>query len=559
MNTHETQSPLERLQQLINLEREDISTLIAYGVGIGLLSLATPVAVQALVNTIAFGALFQPLLVLTLVLLVLISFSNTLVALQFYVVEKLQRRLFVRLFGDIALRLQQAQIAIRDDHYLPELANRFFDVVTLQKTTAVLLLETLGYALQTVIGMLLLGFYHPLLLAFDLFLITMLALILFVMSKNAVKTAIIESKTKYAAAAWLENIATNPLLGKSASDRAFLKARTERIALDYLEACIQHFRILNRQNISALALHTIASTLLLGMGGWLVIDHQLSLGQLIAAELVVSAMIYGLTRLGKTLETYYTLLVSVDKIGHLLDLPQEAAQGMTLNVNNKPYQVDIYRISLPESPYLDELRSFDLHLAAGESLVISQGSNRGSLLDVLFGLRTPNAGYVCLDNHDLRDLNLGLLRDTVSLVRDAEQIEASILDNLHFGTEFELQTLQQVLRQVGLQNTISQLPDGLNSQLGVNGIPLTSEQSLRLTLARALLKRPRLLLLDGVLDHIDADILPALLEVLVANDAPWTLIVNSHHPQVIARCQRHIRIEQGVPFAITTDIDGKNQ
>jgi ABC-type bacteriocin/lantibiotic exporter with double-glycine peptidase domain len=427
MNTHETQSPLERLQQLINLERDDIGTLIAYGVGIGLLSLATPVAVQALVNTIAFGALFQPLLVLTLVLLVLISFSNTLVALQFYVVEKLQRRLFVRLFGDIALRLQQAQIAIRDDHYLPELANRFFDVVTLQKTTAVLLLETLGYALQTLIGMLLLGFYHPLLLAFDLFLITVLALILFVMSKNGVKTAIIESKTKYAAAAWLENIATNPLLGKSASDRAFLKARTERIALDYLEACIQHFRILNRQNISALALHTIASTLLLGMGGWLVIDHQLSLGQLIAAELVVSAMIYGLTRLGKTLETYYTLLVSVDKIGHLLDLPQEATHGMTLNVNNKPYQVDIYGISLPESPYLDVLRSFDLHLAAGESLVISQGSNRGSLLDVLFGLRTPNAGYVCLDNHDLRDLNLGLLRDTVSLVRDAEQIEASIL------------------------------------------------------------------------------------------------------------------------------------
>jgi ABC-type transport system involved in cytochrome bd biosynthesis fused ATPase/permease subunit len=119
--------------------------------------------------------------------------------------------------------------------------------------------------------------------------------------------------------------------------------------------------------------------------------------------------------------------------------------------------------------------------------------------------------------------------------------------------------LQQVLKQVGLQNTISQLPDGLNSQLGVNGIPLTSEQSLRLTLARAMLKRPRLLLLDGVLDRIDADILPALLEVLVAHDAPWTLIVNSHHPRVIARCQRHIRIEQGVPFEITTDIDGKNQ
>jgi len=133
MRTEKTQTPLQHIQQLINLNREDIGTLIAYSIGIGLLSLATPVTVQALVNTIAFGAMFQPLLVLTLVLLALLSFSNTLVALQFYVVEMLQRRLFVRLFGDIALRLQQAQIAIHDDHYLPELTNRFFDVISLQK------------------------------------------------------------------------------------------------------------------------------------------------------------------------------------------------------------------------------------------------------------------------------------------------------------------------------------------------------------------------------------------------------------------------------------------
>jgi len=558
MRTETTQTPLQHIQQLIHLNREDISTLIAYSVGIGLLSLATPVTVQALVNTIAFGALFQPLLVLTLVLLALLSFSNTLVALQFYVVEMLQRRLFVHLFGDIALRLQQAQMTIHDDHYLPELTNRFFDVISLQKTASVLLLETLGYVLQTVIGMLLLGFYHPMLLAFDLFLITALAIILFVMSKNGVKTAVEESKAKYAAAAWLENIAINPLLGKSAGDSAFLKAQTERIARDYLDSCARHFRILNRQNIAALVLHTLASTLLLVIGGWLVIEHQLSLGQLIAAELVVSAMIYGLTRLGKTVDTYYTLLVNADKIGHLLDLPQEVNQGMALHVTDKPYQIDIYNISLPNTPYLDVLRGFELHLASGDSLVISQGCSRGSLLDVLFGLRTPGTGYVCLDNHDLRDLNLGLLRDNISLVRDAELIEASILDNLHFGTEFELNTLQQVMMQVGLQKVISALPDGLNSHLCVNGAPLTSEQSLRLTLARAMLKRPRLLLLDGVLDRIDPEILPTLLDSLLTNNAPWTLIITSHQPQVINRCQRHIRIEHGVLLEMTTDINGKN-
>ncbi len=552
------QSPLQRLQHLIKLEQEDIGTLITYGAGIGLMSLATPVAVQALVNTIAFGALFQPLLVLTLVLLVLVAFSNTLAALQFYVVEMLQRRLFVRLFGESALRLQQARIAVRDVHYLPELANRFLDVVTLQKTAAVMLLETLGYVLQTVIGMALLAFYHPMLLAFDLFLIAMLALILFVMGKNGVTTAIDQSKAKYAAQAWLENIAANPVLGRSASGSAFLSTQTDRIADNYLEACARHFRILARQNIGALALHALANTLLLGMGGWMVIEHQLSLGQLIAAELVVSAMIYGLTRLGKTLDNFYELLTSVDKIGHLLDIPQEGSQGATPQSGDSPYQLDVYGVSLPESPQLDAVRGVDLHLAPGGKLVISGGASRGSLLDMLYGLRAPSAGYVCLDNHDLRDLNLGVLRDTVSLVRDAEQIEASILDNLRLGRELELQALRQVLAQVGLQDIIAALPDGLNSRLSVNGAPLTAEQSLRLTLARAMAGRPRLLLLDGVLDRIDQRILLALLDALLAADAPWTLIVNSHHPEVIARCHRRARIEHGKWLEITAPGEGES-
>lgn len=539
-------SPFTRLKQLIQLEHQDISTLVIYGVGIGIMSLATPVAVQALVNTIAFGSLFQPLLVLTLVLLVLAGFSNMLAGLQFYVVDMLQRRLFVRFFGEAATRLQQSMFSSRDSQYLPELANRFLDVVTLQKTASVLLLETLGYVLQTLIGMVLLAFYHPLLLAFDLFLIAMLALILFAMGRNGLPTAIEQSKAKYAALAWLESLAVNPVLGKSASGKAFLTAQTEHIANVYLSASKQHFSVLARQNTGALVLHTLANTLLLGMGGWMVIEHQLSLGQLIAAELVVSAMIYGLTRLGKTLDNYYELLTSIDKIGYLLDLPQESSTGNELQFADKPYQVDIFGLSLPESPHLDVLRRVDLHLFAGERLVLSAGAEHGSLLDVLYGLRTPSAGFVCLDQQDLRDMNLGRLRETVALVRDAEIIPGSVIDNMTLGCGSDLAAVRHALAQVGLLQTVLNLSDGLSTALACNGAPLTAEQSLRLTLARAMLLKPRLLLLDGVLDKADSRILPILLANLFANTAPWTLIVTSHHPQVISHCSRHMSIEQGI-------------
>ena len=536
--------PLERLQELVHIEREDIGTLIAYGIGIGLMSLATPVAVQALVNTIAFGALMQPLVVLTLILLVLLSFSNTLVALQFYVVEMLQRRLFVRFFGEAANRLQRVTLASRDQQYLPELANRFFDVVTLQKSAATLLLETLGYILQTLIGMILLAFYHPMLLAFDLFLIAALYFILFVMGRGAIPTVIEQSKAKYAAAAWLENIAANPLLGKSQLGDDFIRHQTERVAKDYLGACVNHFRILSRQNIGALALHTLANTALLGMGGWMVIERQLSLGQLIAAELVVNAMVYGLTRLGKTLDNYYELLASIDKISYLLDLPQEIDKGAAPKPGTQPLKVEIKQLCMLEGFQLDNIKNLDLELQPGTRLALSHGADRGTLLELLYGLRLPSAGRIRLDEQDLRDLSLGALRDQIALVHQAEVMDAAIVDNVAAGRSLELSEIRAALDKVGLLDEVSTLPDGLNTNLCAHGVPLSPEQCLRLTLARAIAARPRLLLIDRLLDSIDEQWLPRILQVLF-DDAPWTLIVVSHDARVIERCDRHAHIRNG--------------
>lgn len=551
-----SQSPLQRLQKLITLEREDIGILITYGVGIGVLSLATPVAVQALVNTIAFGALFQPLLVLTVILLVLLGFSNSLVALQFYVVEMLQRRLFVRIFGETATRLQQTQYAANSDYHLPELTNRFFDVVTLQKTASVMLLETLGYVLQTLIGMVLLAFYHPLLLAFDLFFVCALVFILFGMGKNGLVSAIEQSKAKYKAAAWLEDIAANPVMGKSSDNKAYFNAQTDHIAQNYVDACSTHFKVLSSQNIGALILHTLANTLLLGMGGWMVISNQLSLGQLIAAELLVSAMIYGLTRLGKTLDNFYEMLASVDKLGYLLDLPQETDKGGTPDLIEEPFKVDIENLSLPGGIHLDALNNFGLQLAPGSHLIISEGIEKGSLLEVIYGLRQPSSGRVCLNGHDLRDLNLGQLRNTVSLVRDAEIFTGTILDNICLGRVLKLTEVRQILDHVGLADAIAELPNSLETQLIPNGSPLTHEQCLRLTLARVLIGRPRLLLLDNVLDRIDNRVLPTILDHLLAQNTPWTLIVTSQRADIIARFQRQIKVDNGTISDIKIESQG---
>lgn len=539
-------SSLLLIKQLIVLERDDIITLIIYGLGIGLMSLATPVAVQTLVNTVAFGALFQPLIVLSLILLVLVGFSNALSGMQFYVMDILQRRLFVRVLDETAARLQKAHIENSDHHHLPELVNRFLDVVNLNKSATTILLETLGYILQTVIGMILLAFYHPLLLAFDLFLIISVSIILFGLGKNSIKTAIGQSKAKYEVLAWLENIASAQIISKSTTAQTFLNHKTQQVAQNYLNASAKHFSILARQNTSGLVLHTLANTLLLGMGGWMVIERQLSLGQLIAAELIVSNMMYGLTRLGKTLSSIYALIVSGDKLEHLLHIPQETVQGNLVKTTEQPYQVEINKVFLPKSPNLDVLQGFTLCLAAGEKRVLSGAVERGSVLDILYGLRLPVSGYVRLNDHDLRDLNLHLLRDSVCLVRDAEILEGSVLDNLRLNRDIELSQIWDSLEKVGLREVVAALSQGLNHELSANGAPLTPEQCLRLSLARAIAAQPRLLLLDATLDRIDPRVLPDVLDYLFAEQTPWTLLVTSHHPDVIARCKHQSCIKNGV-------------
>jgi ABC-type bacteriocin/lantibiotic exporter with double-glycine peptidase domain len=407
-------------------------------------------------------------------------------------------------------------------------------------------METLGYFLQTIIGMVLLAFYHPLLLAFDLFLIAAIVFILFVLGKNGISAAVEQSKAKYDALAWLENLAANPILGKTEQGQAFLRQQTNSIALNYLEASAKHFRILSRQNTGALILHTLANTLLLGMGGWMVIDRQLSLGQLIAAELVVNAMIYGLTRLGKTLDNFYEMVASTDKINYLLELPQDSVTGITPQNKDSPYQVDVVDLSLPLNTDYDALIGFNLHLASGEQLVITEGPDKSSLFDTLYGLRSPLTGHVCLDQQDLRDLNLRQLRNTIALVRDPEILEESVMDNVQLGRDLPIQAVKQALANVGLLDDILELPEGLNTLLSIHGKPLTNEQTSRLTLARAIVGSPRLLLLDKVLDRIDSRLLPDLLDVLFAKQTPWTLMATSHEPEVINRCKRRGKIVNGV-------------
>jgi len=518
--------PHRRLLQLLREERGDLRAVIVYAIAVGALSLSVPIAVQALVNTIAFGSVVQPVVVLTTIVLTALIFDGVLRILQASVVERLQERLFAKAAVDVGERLVRVRADVLRKAYVPELANRFFDVVTVQKAAAALLLDGVGLGLQTGVGLVLLAFYHPYLLAFDVLLVLVIGFILFVLGRGAVETAIKESKSKYAVVAWLEEIGRNTILFRGADTRGFALDRLGAVVGEYLVYRRKHWKILVRQLAAVRVLFAMASAALLGVGGFLVIDRQLTLGQLVAAELIVTSVLAGITKFGKHLESYYDLAAAADKLGQLIDLPMEEehvrAHGSGLG-----------------GVRLEVRGRHELSAAPGARMAIAgpDDAERSIFLDALYGLGAPEGTTVMADGRDLKQVDLESYRSGVALVRSGQVFEGTVLDNVRVGRDHVTDAdVQESLVAVGLYDEVLALPDGVFTHLVTGGAPLSEGQVRRLSIARAIAGRPRLLLVDHAVDGVEERLRDGVLDILVDERAPWTLVLATDRADLAARC-----------------------
>lgn len=545
---HSHPTPTSRLYGWMATESTDIWVVVIYSIAIGLLSLVVPIATQSLVNTIAFGTLLQPILVLAFLVLLALGFAAILKVLRSHVVEVMQRRIFVRVSGDSIERLLRVRLKAYDDDHGPELVNRFFEVVTLQKSGASLLVEGLEVLMTTLIGMILLAVYHPVLLIFAVIILFSVFVVIFPLGFGAVKTAIQESKAKYTLAAWLQELARHPATFKSRPGATFALTRSNGMVGDYIKYRRAHWRILLRQIVGSQAMEAVGTAAVLGAGGWLVMERQLTLGQLVAANLVVAGTLNSFSKFGKQLETYYDLLAAVDKLGYLTDLPTEPS-GEEAVAPGGSASIELRNVTFGHRPDKPTLEDLDLLIPAGSRFGItgSTGSGKSSLVDLIYGFREPNSGTLLFDQSDYRNLKLYDLRGQIALVRGIEIFGGTIEDNIRLGLEnLNSMELRKILSTVNLLDTIETLPGGLQTMLTTGGQPLTPGQSYRLMLARALALNPRVLILDEILDRMeDGRGREVLMQRLISKDNPWTLIVVSRSESVLKHCFPIFELEGG--------------
>ncbi len=536
--------PLLRLFKLVEFERNDLIILPIIIFGYGLLNFVIPVSVQALVNVVSMGAVLQPLFIISIILFVLLALSGCLYVFEAYIVELIQRRLFIRTAIHSAEKTSGIDISFYDKENPVELINRFLDITTVQKTVSGLLTVALIAFLQAILGSLILIFYSAYFAVLVFIIVGFLIFIFYGLGRHAQETALAESKIKFQMIAWLENIARNIFTFKFYDANDQTAHQTHDLVSKYIEKRSSHFRILLWQNISASILYAAGGTALLALGGSLVIRGEINIGQFVAAELIIFGVLGSVLRLTSKLSDFYDLLAALDKIGMIEDFPQESNGEVVLDQPIK--QLHVNDISFAYHSRAQALPSLSFNLVRGQSLAIlgSPGSGKSTLFNLLTKIRQPNTGFVEVNQLDIRLLDNYSLRNRVGYVSEIEITEGSITENIRLGRDLSLTWINQLMNEIGIGDELRALPNGLDTQLTASGAPLSTSQLQRLMIVRSMAGAPGLLMIDGMLDNFNDEKLSRVIALLKAQQADYILLVSTRFTKIAKQFDQIIDLDK---------------
>jgi putative ABC transport system ATP-binding protein len=541
----ESKSPFGQLYRLATLEKSTIVTAMLYGIASGLLSLAAPVAVQLLVTSIAFQGTRQPIVVLVSLVSLALALAVVTRSLQAYVVERLQERLFVRFALDLGQRLSLAEREGLKERGGTDLVHRFFDIMTLQKGAATIFLDSIFIVLEVFFGALLLAFYHPLLLAFSVILISLSIAVIFGLGQGAVKTSVKESKAKYHAASNLTDIVLATVNRREGVTRAL--ERNEELTIEYLEARRKHFKYVFRQTIGFYSIYAIATSALLGVGGALVSIGSITLGQLVAAELVVTATVGGLSKLGKHLENIYDMAASVDKLSAFGEIPLRKQSGLRLPKG--PFEILVRNVAV------GPLSDLSFRIPGGTLVVVSgpENSGKSSVLDAIFGERTPKAGEVLLAGHRFSELDPEQVRQRMFMVRELDALSTYVDQNKTLEDYLSMRCsksailrLEQVMRETGLIDLVNRLPAGVRTKLHV--LNLSRSEIILLEATRAVLEEASVLAIEGL--RIDSAIDLKILRAIRKSRPNMTVLVTANKTEALPVSGQILELPSGQMFEV---------
>lgn len=540
----------QRLINMLSLDKKDIFQIFYYAVFAGLVNLSLPLGIQVIINLMHGAQISTSWIILVVVVTLGMAFAGVLQLMQLRLIENIQQKIFTRASFEFAYRFPKIKMSQLRNYYPPELANRFFDTLTIQKSLSKILVDMPAALLQIVFGVLLLSLYHPFFIIYGLSLVILLYTIFRLTAQRGLETSIEESDNKYKVAHWLQEIARTIISFKLAGKTSHAIDKNDELVADYLDARESHFKILVLQFIQMIGFKVLITAGLLLIGGLLVFNREMNIGQFVASEIIIIMIINAVEKLISGLGTFYDLLTSLEKLGQVVDKelesqegekPFKPEEGLTLELQNVSYSV----------PDKDKKIIDDISLTITPSSTIllrgSAGSGKSTLLRLIAGIIEPDKGKIFVNGVTLQDLNLTCYRSYLGKsLSDESPFEGTILDNLTFGdTTITKEAVYWALEHAGLTEYVKEQPRGLNTIIYPEGKQIPSGITKKIVLARSIVHKPKLLILKDPLDQFGRSEAEKMMRFLTDPSHKWALVVVSENPEWTTYCQQIITIENG--------------
>jgi ABC-type bacteriocin/lantibiotic exporter with double-glycine peptidase domain len=532
-------SPLQRLWRLVKSEQSEIRNVYIFALFQGMVNLTLPLGIQAIINLLQAGELRASWIVLVVFVILGVFFNGLLQLRQMAITEAIEQRLFVRSSFDFAYRLPRASFDSVKSKDFPEVMNRFFEIMTVQKGISKLLLDFSTAAIQIIFGLILLSFYHPLFILLGLILILLIAAIFKLTGKEGLDSSLEESKHKFAVAHWLEELSRTFTTFKLSGITSMPLEQTDYHTSKYLDARKRHFAILVTQYKVLVLFKIILAASLIIAGSILVINGQINIGQFVAAEIVILMIIGSVEKVILNMSTVYDVLTALDKIGSITDIQLEREGGIDLRETLKKEGVHVkidnlsYTFSDANTPVI---HNFNLEIMPGERVCVAGGNGSGKtlLMKLLTGYFAGFQGSITVNGLPLENIDLVTLREiTGENFTDQGVFKGTVVENITCGRKhIDINQVMEAARLVKLHDSITHMPEGYHTMIDPEGKILSGGILRKLVLARCLIGNPHLILMEDNLQAILPDERMEILQNILREFPQATILIISNNPAV---------------------------
>ncbi len=521
-------TPIRRFLRLLGQYNTELRRIYVYAFLNGIVNLTLPLGIQAIINYIQTGELTSSWVVLVCFVLLGMFATGVIQLLQLRVVENIQQDLFTRSAFEFAFRFPKITFLQLDKVHAPELVNRFFDTITIQKGLPKILIDFSLSAFQVIFGLVLLAIYSFYFIILGFALILIVWLIVQITGPKGLRTSLKASQYKYQLAHWLEEIARLNGSFKLNTSSDLHLTKTDEITFDYLSAREKHFQVLISQFKIFIGFKVFVAASLLLLGGILVFQEQMNLGQFVAAEIIIILIINSIEKILGTIENIYLVLTALEKIGYVTDLTLDKSHGLielettdALSVQG----VDIH-FGFPEEKKIFTDLSFEIPAGSKTVIAGTSGSGKTMLLQLIAGLHTIEEGELYINKIPFANCQRDKLYENIGMAFPSNQLfEATFRENITMGREISDKDITEIIEVMNLTDYFAHQTMGIDTSVDSGGRRLPRSIIQKLLIARILVVKPGLLLLEDPLQFMQDREKKRIIDYIMDEKQSWTVIV----------------------------------